>query len=245
MRPVLLLALLASFSACDTGSSIAEAQLESLSFESDALISEEGDTYTFTGDLSASGADRDYSLAVSDATGVLMSAELHTPGGLDLSVLDGKAGSVSVYPDWTGATAELVAISDESGLAYVANRGRSGGDLDTWFGADFASYGEELGTDRDQNFNWTFHTVRFQTDDGAVELAPGEIDTITVGGAMWQVVVIAAYDRELRPNGEQSDCGPPDDLISYEMIRVAAKVSPTSQARLAGRSAAEGPGCGG
>ena len=209
------------------------------------MTESEGGNYVFTGDLSASGADRDYALSVSDAAGSLFDAELHSPGDLDLSALDGHAGTVTIYPDWTGAHAELVAITDEDGLRYVANRGMSGGDLDTWFGADFATYGAELGTSRDQNFDWTYHTVSFQTEEGAVEIAPGEVDTITVAGALWQVVVIASYDRELRPKGSESDCGPPEDLISYEMIRVPERVAPTSMSRLTGRSVAEGPGCGG
>lgn len=242
--PALLFPLSLHLSACDTGS-VADDALEGFSFETDALSESEQDTYVFTGSLSASGADRDYTLRVSDGAGTALDAEVHSPGDLDLSTLSGQTGTVSIYTDWTGAHARLVAISTEDGLAYVANRGMSGGDLDTWFGADFATYGAELGTSRDTNFNWTYHTVRFQTDEGPVEIAPGELDTLTIGGELWQVVVIAAYDRELRPNGSESDCGPPEDLISYEMMRVPERVAPTAVLRQSGREIAEGPGCGG
>lgn len=242
--PALLFPVALNLAACDDGAVAADA-LEGFSIESDALVEGDDDTYVFTGDLSASGADRDYDLSVSDPTGTIFEAALHSPGDLDLGSLSGHSGTVTIYPDWTGEHARLVAITQEDGLVYVANRGMSGGDLDTWFGADFATYGAALGTSRDENFNWTYHGVSFKTDEGAVEIAPGEVDTLTINGEMWEVVVIAAYDRELRPNGSIADCGPPEDLISYEMIRVAERVAPTMQLRQSGREIAEGPGCGG
>jgi hypothetical protein len=244
MRPIFLGLLVTSTSACNPGGAAADAQLEALGFQSDAALGEDGATYTVSGDLEVSGADRDFTLAVSDATTTLLDAELHSSGGLELGALDGRAGAVSIVPNWGGG-AVLVAIEDESGLAYLGNRGASDGQVDAWFGADFATYGAELGGSRDENFDWSYRTVRFATDDGAVEIAPGDVDTVTVGGDLWQIAVIASYDRTLRPDGSQSECGPPDDLISYEMLRVSTTIAPTSQLRLADRAMAEGPGCGG
>ena len=58
-----------------------------------------------------------------------------------------------------------------------------------------------------------------QTDDGPVELLPGEKDVISVGGNSYEVTVVSAFQVEARPRA-LLPCGGIGDMLSFELVRV-------------------------
>lgn len=237
--PVLLVAL----SACVEEVDLSDQQLEDLSFQIDQEV-DEGTTATFSGTLAVSGEDSDYTLQVEADGAPVLAADVHTPGGLNLSTLAGREVSIDVVHNWD-ANPHFLAVSDASGLAYVLNPGAQETEIAARFGEGFADWGSELGRMKEGDTTWIWRAARFETDDGAVELEPGQVEPIVVGGVRWQVAVVAAYQREYDADALLPGCGPPSDLLSYELLRVNVDVEPALRSRAPGASMAMGAGCSG
>jgi len=177
------------------------------------------DEITLNGMLQVSGSERDFTLSLNDGE-TDHSIEIHTPGELDLSVLSGIEASATL--SYMGLHGERsMAIQDESGPAFLSVVDHTDAVATHAMGANFATWGDTVATDSDSEYNWTYTTALFETDEGAVELLPGESDTITVDGASYQVAVVAAYKVEARPRAALP-CGGIGDMLSYELIRVDA-----------------------
>lgn len=181
------------------------------------------------GALAVSGGERDFSLDVAAAAGA-EKIDVHTPGSSDLSTLDGRTATVALSP--TGLHQERsVVITDDTGPLYIADVGH-GVDADALFGEGFVQWGEVVGTDSDELYDWEYTSAVFKTDEGEIKVLPGETATLALGGATYRVAVIAAY--QVTPHeGAALPCGGISDLLSYELLRVEAAPEPVKLTRLA------------
>lgn len=231
-----LAALSLLLAACDDP---AEQQLESFGLAVTTDDEEAGMPWyeaTAQGQATVSGSGRDQTLTVQGADESLEVA-VHTPGSSDLRIFDG--GEVQV--DVSGSS---LVVSDDDGVVYVGDDGNRRWDLEDEFGVGFVDFGSTIRAVADGAQVTTYKNVRFQTDEGEVELAPGEIDTVTLGGVDYRVTVIAAYEvEELLPFVAM--CGGTPDTLSYEMLRVEQRAEPTIVRRPEGLPMAQTSGlCG-
>ena len=167
---------------------------------------------TLSGVVAVSGSSRDFTLAIGgDSVGV------HTPGLSDLSALNGATlDAVVSGMGWQGE--RNVLLSDADGPVYFADPGTGGYQADATFGEGFVAFGTVVAQTSDDVGDWTWTTAKFQTDDGPVEVTPGIPAELVIDGATWRVVVAAAYQSDPY---EEMDCGAVEDLLAYEMLRVA------------------------
>lgn len=217
-----LFPLLAALSLVGCGSSgdipdQLEAVAVDITPDSDAFDAFNG--FTAAGTLEVAGEGRSVALEL-QAEAVTLDIDLHTPGSVDLQAFSGSV--VTLEASESGLHGERnLAIQDEQGVVYLAQAGYRQDLTESLFGAGFASYGAEVGTDRDRQYDWTYTTARFETDDGPVELLPGEKDVIRVGGNAYEVTVVSAYQVEARPRA-LLPCGGIGDMLSFELVRVEA-----------------------
>lgn len=185
-----------------------------------------GDAVSGSARPSVTGADRDWTFADEDGDGVVT---VHTPSGADLGTLDGRAlvfayEGAEEIPD--GAT---VTLTDPDPV-WLAYRNGSTTVVDAWFGAGFADLGAEVAHERlpEQNVRRrTYRTAVFRTDDGPVELLPGDVDTLVLDGVSWRVGVVAAWDDQAQPTNAK--CGGGDArMLSYELLRIDAPIAPVT-----------------
>lgn len=172
-----------------------------------------------TGELSVTGSDREFHLSVGAEE-----LDLHSPGASPLANLNGLQGTVEVTEQGMGG--QSIIISDETGVAYVGalGDGMSLNAVAEHFGSDFVRWGEQTGSETDGTFVWNYKPAIFATDTGDVELTPGEVETITVEGVDYRVVVSAAYTVGTNPDAtELPGCGP-EDMLGFELIRVVEPV---------------------
>jgi hypothetical protein len=220
MKSSLFLSCVLFLSACGAlGTGEVPEQLESIeslaqSDNNDLAIDSDVDT---SGELAVTGQDRELGLILSGDDGDL-SIELHTPGSLDLSFLDGEMTRLVLSPSGLHGERNL-ALYDDQGVAYLAIGSYNWDLADEAFGAGFVDFGSVVATDRGDGYDWTYNTVAFQTDDGAVEVGAGERTTILLDGERWEVVVVSAYQVEARPRA-MLPCGGISDMLSFEMVRV-------------------------
>ena len=170
-----------------------------------------------SGASTVTGAERDFSLTVADASGDVTIA-LHVPGMSDLTSFDGRAVDVEL----TGAglhEERAVFVSDDAGPLFIVDDGWHQSEVEALMGQGFASWGETVGERTDEQYDWTYTKGVFQTDDGEVALLPGEAQTIQIDGVSWRVVVIAAYQVNPHPDAALP-CGGISDLLSYELLRL-------------------------
>ena len=93
-------------------------------------------------------------------------------------------------------------------------------EVDAFFGEGFASYGPERSSSTEDGFDYTWHPIRFATDEGDVEVSVAEVAEIVVDGISWRVTAIAAYTETARPGTPVAGCGGGGDLLTYEIERV-------------------------
>ena len=205
------------------------------------------DSASITGENAVvSGGDRDWSVAVTDGAKTSTVA-FHVPGGSDLSVLEGAALDIELGDAW-GDDTRRVRIDDESGPRFLVQLDADYGPASDVFGADFVSFGDEIGTGtmEDDYGKWKVSYMKavFQTDDGAVEADPGEPFVATIDGEDWRIVVHASFEVTDEPN-ELPDCGGGiGTTLSFEMLQVDATPPTTPLAPLAGARQAGHHSCG-
>lgn len=199
------------------------------------------------GGLEVDGADQDWTLTSTDEAGEAVSLEIHSPGGLDLSTLAGESSTVELvfsvaYIDgdtWDDdedqrlEPAAAVVVSDASGPRYVADAGLEVGLGDALFGEGFVGYGAAMETVESDPYEYHYQAIVVQTDDGPVELEPGDVATITVGGQLWRFAAIASFEIEAmeNPRNAMAMCGGPADVLAYEMLRVEEPAETTRRTR--------------
>jgi hypothetical protein len=248
-RTPLALALLI-LPACDRPDGSLQDQLEALEFTAtDASGAAIDDGLEATGTLAVSGTADDPSLRIATAEGEI-GVDLHLPGSSELAWLDGADVTLSLpspeaYDRWTQAP---LVLSDDDGPAFVAQLiGHSPDAADATFGVDFVRYGATHGYD--EKGSTAFHTrsAVVQTDDGPIDVLPGEVHAISLDGVAWRFVLIAAYEVD-EPSGTfeaASKCMGPPDALSFEMVRV--DLDDAAESMLVRPDALEpaiGPGCG-
>ena len=192
-----------------------------------------------SGTAHVEGSGRDFRLVLDD-----VDVKLHSPGMSDLSSLEGRTIDASFSTADFATLNRAVVLETEDGIAFAADYGGGRAFVETWLGAGFVDWGKTVGTESRDDRDWEYTTAAFATDDGSVEMLPGEVRTLRFGGASFRVVVVAAYRSTPDPDAELEDCGGSlDDLLSYELYRVDAPVTAPRLVRPAGMSIAA-IGCG-
>lgn len=204
-----------------------------------------------TAAISASGkwsvepsGDRSFKIA---SSGTTLSLDVHSPGQAPLVGLDGA--ELDVHGRGSGDGEGFLVMSDDDGLAYAAceGGGASRKDLEDVVGKDFVSFGTEVGAEGDDAgaYRWSYTSGVFATDDGQVELMPGEPKILHVHGASFRVVLTVAYQVDAVPGGPEYDCII-DDMLGYEMIRVddSASVVSLDPVRILPNMSLASVGCG-
>lgn len=183
--------------------------------------------------------DQDWSLTVGE-----VNVTVHSSGHADLSVLDGLSGTLHAG-QWSFDGNNSAAAVDGQGLVWMAAGSADDPMVTDLLGEGFARLADErVAKGREGDYVLSFHDVVFATDDGDVTVAAGTPTVLTVGGAKFRTVVVAAYDAELAPGAMATDCGGMSDMLSFEMERVEAAEEESPLTRPEGKSIAAG-GCGG
>jgi hypothetical protein len=183
-----------------------------------------GDSFeavTRAGTLRISGKERDFQLTVDDGAEPL-SVDVHSPGISNLAALEGKQAQLDLSVADLATGTRTVLASDEAGPLYAADHGTGRAVLEASFGKDFVSYGDEVGREERDGWDYVYRKARFTTDDGPVDLLPGDARTLPFKGSLYRVAVVAVYQSEPQPETPVPGCGGSDDLLSYEMLRVEA-----------------------
>ncbi|MCB9686532.1 MAG: hypothetical protein H6738_08480 [Alphaproteobacteria bacterium] len=243
MRHVTALLLATSLAACTGHGEPIPEQLEA----SEAVNDRQAEPYEASeaaGLALVSGADRDWTLVLTDGQDAETTVSLHLPGGSDLSSLDARDLDVALGGAW-GDDTRAVAVSDEQGLAFVVQPDAEFGPATDAFGADLVAWGEELGrgkmSDDYGSYTVAYRSARFQTDDGAVDALPGEPFEAVFDGVRWRVVVHASFEVLTMPKEMPGCGGGTSSTLSFEMIRVDEAtvamdaLAPLPGARMAGQ----------
>lgn len=242
-----------TLAACERPDGSLQDQLEALTVEATdatgAPLAFDDAALGFSGTLSVAGPPGDPRLRLARADGDLDIA-LHLPGASDLAWLDGAAVTVALPPDveYERWTADPLVISDDAGPAFVAQLvGHAPDAADPLFGAGFIRYGAEHGYDEQGTRGFYTRSAVLATDDGPLEVLPGEVHGVRIDGIDWRFVLIAAYEVD-GSSGEwdaAAKCIGPPDAMSFEMVRVAPpQGDETLIVRPDGEAPAVGPGCG-
>lgn len=194
---------------------------------------------SLSGALTVTGAERDFVLSVG-AAGATTAMNVHTPAASPLADLAGDDRTLEIVNEGFGSGPSLF-VADAAGPVYVAVAGDGVAiqAAEERFGAGFVRSGDEVGSQTDGTFIWSYRKAVFKTDTGDVALSPGQVKTLSLGGSLYRAVVIISYEASTNPDAtELPGCGP-ESLLGFELIRVATPVSAASDLhRLAGLEAA-------
>lgn len=224
-----MLTLLLLTLACDSSSSSDELgpddQLESVAVAHDYAPGLYTDV-ELAGALAVSGSDKDWVLELSSPDlDEPVHLTVHSPGGADLAPLAGASVLALLPGDWFAEHYSLL-LTDEDGPLYVLDMGLHADQTNAFFGDGFVSHGTIHGEDKDNTWKTSYTSVAFDTDSGVVELLPGEVRTITVDGQPYRAAAISAWTRVAREGASLPGCPVAEELLSYELIRIAAEVEP-------------------
>lgn len=217
----LSLFLVSTLAACDVGNTPPE-QLEAVDvrFSEDVEEPEQG---LYKGTLAVEGQDADYTLSLTDATGATtLSFEAHSPGAFDLSALAGEGREVNLLGGEVFHHQSVV-VEDESGPLWVADLGDRAGAVSVLIGGSPVRAGEVLASAEDDTWTWSYTSLIVPTDEGDVELLPGDVETVSINGVLWRFVAVAAYTREPQEGASLPGCPVMFDMLAYEMVRVEAR----------------------
>jgi len=239
MRPLLLAAPLSVLALACSNTSQTGTIPEQL--EAVAVLPTGGsfDAISASGDLAVTAEGRDFTLTITPAAGPAVEISVHSPT-TNLAKLDGLTVDADVSQSGLHEERSLV-ISDDGGVVYAADVGQFNDTIVAAFGADFATWGATVATDSDELYDWTYTSAKFQTDDGPVEILPGNAKTVVIAGDTYRIGVIAAYEVEAHPDAALP-CGGISDLLSFEMLRIAEAEEPATVTRAAGADLAHN-GC--
>ena len=163
-----------------------------------------------TGEVVVTGEERDWTLALENDEGIFH-VDLHSPTVADLSILDGRELTIDYDGEpWSGGA---FVIEDERGVVYAST---DDGNLSELLGEGVIEEGVALGARTDDRVTTIFLTLIVHSDEGDVELEPGDVAEVAVDGVRWRVGAIAAYDIE---DHRDYDCGP-SGVVSVEVLRL-------------------------
>lgn len=243
-RPLALLAVLLSASLAGCAPAAGDVtQLEAFEASND----QQSDPYEgseVAGTASVSGADRDWTLAFPGEGEGITTVTVHAPGESDLSGLDAEALTVTLGGAW-GSDTRTVAIVDGAGPVFLGQPGKDYGPATDAFGVGFVDFGDEVGTGRMSDdygeYEVSYRSARFQTDDGEVEALAGEPFEAALDGDSWRIVVHASFEVTKYPDAMPGCGGGTSTTLSFEMLRIADaprldRLTPASGRLLAGQS---------
>jgi len=205
------------------------------------------DATEFSGkNCSVEGADRDWTIHIVPDDKESDVVHLHLPGASDLSNVDGFL-RVTLGDAW-GDDTRTVRLDRNNEPLFLVQLSDEAGPATDLFGADFVSFGDEVGTGtmKDDNGKWgvSYKKAVFQTDDGAVEADPGEPFVATIDGRDWRIVVHASFEVTDEPN-TLTDCGGGiGTTLSFEMFAVETPPALDAVAPLAGARQSGHHSCG-
>jgi hypothetical protein len=192
-------------------------QLEALSVEPN---SGSGAVAKTSGTLTVTGADRDYVLTLA-GSGTPLGIKVHTPGASPLAKL--AADSMTIETTEGGFGGPSLFVADGAGPMYVGVFGDGSGlaDAEARLGKGFVRRGDEVASETDGTFVWSYRKAIFKTDSGDVSVDPGDVKTIVLNGTTWRAVVIASYETGTNPDAtELPGCGP-ESMLGFELFRLA------------------------
>jgi hypothetical protein len=170
-----------------------------------------------TGDISAEGADRDWTVSVGPR-----SFTLHSSGASDLSVIGAlPGGRASLARDSFTEELSVELLDAEGNLHYLLEAVEPGPLTFENFGSGFVAAASDLGVAQQGNFEVTFVSAWMRTDTGDVELLPGEPQEVTIDGASWRAVLLAGFTTELKIDGAVL-CDGADSRLAFELLRLDA-----------------------
>lgn len=226
------LSILVLAAACDKEPAPEQLELGSVESEHWVQTGEEGPV---DGVLAVQGSGRDYTLTLTLEDSSQVELEVHTPGETDFTAYEGMDLTITPVISWTDAITGL-SIHEGEQLRYALYGTDGNPALDDQFGNGFGTWGETISGSTIDGFHYTWHPIRFATDEGYVDLLPGEVAEVRVQDKLWRLTAIAAY-TEVAGNGtDVSDCGEGGDLLSYEieLIEEASAEEPGFLERPAG-----------
>ncbi len=203
-------------------------QLEALEV---TLGGDDGSLQSLSGVLQVTGADKEFTLQIGAGT-EQVAIEVLSPGATPLGSLEGVEASVELTEMGMGGRSLIV--SDDTGPLYVGvlGDGMALSAVESHFGADFVRWGDEVGSQTDGTFVWSYAPAVFATDDGDVELSPGEVASIKIDGLEYRVVVSASYEVGTNPDADELPGCSPESMLGFELLRVAEPVVAATITRL-------------
>ncbi len=178
-----------------------------------------------SGDLSVSGEGERLTVRVDTSFG-RTEVELKAPSRPDLSGIDGLTGQLSLAKDALTDEISLLVTGDD-GPRYLLETVDSTVLTDSAFGPTFVQVGNDLGRVPVGLDHVRLYSALFQTDDGELEVFPGEPVEATIDGLSYRIVLIASWVRE-RSEDQVSNCYQLDDVLAYEVLRVEPGTADTT-----------------
>lgn len=225
MRTHLSFGLVATLIACtknELPSDYADSTLEQATVEPEDPL--EGSRRDSAGTLGGDPEGLDMELRVGSST-----VFVHAPGAPDLSpwlgVSDMRMSVVEVAAD---GDATLLVRDATDAVVYLLETVEPDVLTSEAFGGNFIELGDDLGPTEAYLSTMRIYSAFVATDNGEIELFPGEPQEIVVGGASYRIVLTAAWHREL-DSGSSLQCTLRADVLAYEVLRVepgAANLAP-------------------
>ena len=224
MRTHVLFGVLASLIACsdeDPPSQYADTTLEQASVLPDEPL--EGPRRDSAGTLNGDLEGADMQIDVGTST-----ADVHAPAFPDLSAFAGTSAFMSIVEVSAAGDNSVLLRDAYDEVIYLLETIEPDVLTAEAFGGTFVSRGEDLGVTPAYQGEMRIYSAFFATDNGQVELFPGEPQEIVVGGASYRVVVNASWHRDLDPNAS-FNCTIRADVLSYEVQRVEPGTADTTE----------------
>ncbi len=148
-----------------------------------------------------------------------------TPTGADLGRLDGSAAVLDVGANDSNGDLWWVAVDSRGidggdSVTYLYDAIGGGTLAEDYFGAGFARHGEPVGVATVDGMVAEVRPAIFATDEGDVELLPGEPGRVVMQGDVYRVVVLQSWTPEVDGSGEPkiaADCNVGSPLV-FEML---------------------------
>lgn len=192
---------------------------------------------SFTGELRVVGSGQDFAFVLLEDGEETMAFEVHSSSGFDLSTLSGSDRTLALLGGGVPEHQSLVVLDGAEPL-WMADLGDRAAAVSLFTGGPGVTAGETLYTDQDPTWIWQYTSILVATDEGVLELWPGEVQDAVIASRVWRFAAVAAYRRELRDGVEAPACTL-KDMLAYELYRVPVGQGLVKRERPAGLPPAE------